>query len=101
MRGLSYPEDCGYDNLYKFALEKCLENCGYVAALVPESYIRSNLFQARLRTFVSLTNRMFGDTNHPVGLALFVPDKTSDVSMWSGANIIGELSDLRKKLPHT
>ena len=54
-RGLAFP-DCSYDDLYKFALEKCLDNCGWVAALVPELFIRASLFQERLTDFVSLTS---------------------------------------------
>lgn len=94
VRHLPFP-DCSHDDIYKFALEKCLENCEYVAALVPESFITANLFQDRLKSFVSLTKGMFEDTNHPVGLAMFSPKKTDDVVIWSGNKRIGSLSSLR------
>ena len=98
VRGLPFPE-CGHDDIYKFALEKCLNNCKWVAILIPESYIRSNLLQDRLQSFISLTSDMFVDTGHPVGFALFGPETTNDVVVWSGNKTVGMLSDLRKLRP--
>lgn len=98
LRGLPFPE-CRYDDLYKLCLEKCLANCPWVAALIPESFIRAGLFRARLRAFISLTARMFEDTGHPVGLALFGPDWTADAVVWSGTRRIGSLSELEKLRP--
>lgn len=97
-RKLPFPK-CQYDDLYKFALEKCLDNCGWVAALVPESFIRADLFHSRLMDFVSLTASMFEDTAHPVGLALFGPKKSEKVVVWSGRRRVGVLKNLQKHLP--
>ena len=85
---------CGgsYDDVYKHALAICLDNCSHVAALVPESYIRSGLFRERLADFVSLTAGLFSDTSHPVGLAMFDPEETDDVNVWSGKRRIGRIS---------
>lgn len=98
VRSLPFP-DCDYDDLYKFALAKCLDHCPYVAALIPESFITARLFQDRLHSFISLTAKMFSDTGHPVGLALFVPEPVSDVEVWSGAEKIGRLSKLQGMKP--
>ncbi len=103
-RGLPFPRDIQHDDLYKYALEKCLANCKWVAAIIPEAFIRSRLFLHRLHDFVSLVPQMqpvdiqaraakarlpgdvekarppetfmFADTEHPVGLALFGPAPT-------------------------
>jgi hypothetical protein len=99
VRGLRFPE-CGYDDLYKHTLEKCLDNCGWVAALVPESFIRAGLFQERLSDFVSLTSNLFTDTGHPVGMALFQPAPLEDVKVWSGHSKIGWLSDMESLRPN-
>ena len=88
-----------YDDVYKFALEKCLANCGYVAALVPESFVRVDVFQERLADFVSMPAKLFCDTSHPVGLALFMPDASPDVRVWSGDRPIDLLSQLKAKGP--
>ena len=98
-RGMLFPA-CEYDNLYKLALSKCLEHCRHVAALVPESFIRANLFRDRLTEFISLTARLFPDTGHPVGLALFGPEATEDVFVWSGGAKIGFLSRLSRLRPY-
>lgn len=97
-RGIQFP-DTYHDDLYKFALEKCLENCEWVAALIPESFIRANLFHERLTDFISLTGKMFDDTGHPVGLALFQPEKSYDVMVWQNSEEIGFLSKLEELRP--
>lgn len=97
-RGLPFP-DTEHDDLYKLALTRCLDHCKYVAALIPESFIRADLHQARLHTFVSLTGTMFGDTKHPVGLALFDADPVEDVIVYSGSRRVGTLAEIRRHRP--
>ena len=116
-RGLPFPEATRYDDLYKYALEQCLAHCGWVAAIIPEAFIRSGLFLERLCDFISLVPQkhdktnyppdkggrgvsvMFEDTEHPVGLALFAPDATSDVKVWRNNQFLGGLNELRTHLP--
>ena len=127
-RGLPFPEATRYDDLYKYALEQCLTHCGWVAAIIPEAFIRSGLFLQRLRDFISLVpdrqdktnysrdkenntsssppdkgnnggSAMFEDTEHPVGLALFTPDTTPDVRIWRNNQSLGGLNELRIHLP--
>ena len=71
----------------------------HVAALVPESFIRANLFQPRLHSFISLTAGIFSDTAHPVSLALFVPHDTQDVIVYSGRRRVGTLRELEQCCP--
>ena len=115
-RGLPYPKSTSHDDMYKYSLELCLNNCDWVAAIIPEAFIRSNLFLNRLSDFISLVpekqhttsknrshnnvNGMFKDTEHPVGLALFTPNETSDVILWRNNQELGTLTDLRNYLPH-
>ena len=125
-RGLPFPSDSRHDDIYKYALEKCLTHCQWVAAIIPEAFIRSGMFLHRLRDFVSLvpdvrgwkprlpgdgeTARlpgnggkaspfMFADTEHPVGLALFGPAPTASVRIWRNNQFLGELAALRAYLP--
>ena len=116
-RGLPFPKATRYDDLYKYALEQCLTHCGWVAAIIPEAFIRSGLFRQRLQDFISLvphtegttteknktrdTSYMFEDTEHPVGLALFMPDVTSDVRVWRNNQFLGGLRELRRHLPQS
>lgn len=115
-RGLPFPEATQYDDLYKYALEQCLTNCKWVAAIIPEAFIRSGMFLQRLCDFISLvpqtqnetatqdnktrdTSYMFEDTEHPVGLALFAPNVTSDVRVWRNNQSLGKFSELQRHLP--
>ena len=97
--GFSFP-DTHYDDLYKYALSLCLENCNYVAAIVPESFIRSGLFTSRLYSFTSIHTDLFQDTMHPSGLALFTTGG-EDTQVFSGTDFIGRLSDIKKLRPIT
>ncbi len=97
-RGLFYPQT-NYDDLYKFALEKCLANCQYTGAIIPASFLNSKLFRERLSHYVLLNSKMFSETEHPVCLALFKP-QSSDVEIYEGTNFLGLLSDFEKKLPN-
>ena len=98
VRGMPFPQ-CQHDDLYKYALEKCLDNCEWVAAIIPESFIRAEIFHERLTDFVSMTSGLFDDTGHPVGLALFQPDTCPEVRVWSDSNFVGELGELKKLRP--
>ena len=98
VRGFQFP-NCSHDDLYKFALEKCLLNCGWVAALVPESFICARIFQRRLTDFISLSPNLFEDTGHPVGLALFGPTQTDNSRVWSGNFYVGDLDALNAMRP--
>ena len=116
-RCLPFPKSTRHDDLYKYALEQCLTHCGWVAAIIPEAFIRSGLFLQRLSDFISLVPQtedktnyppdkggrgvsvMFEDTEHPVGLALFAPDVTSDVRIWRNNQFLGTISELRRYLP--
>ena len=97
-RGLEYPAT-NYDDLYKFSLDKCLQNCQYVGAIIPASFLNSNLFRDRLSHYILLNNQMFSETQHPVCLALF-KQKSNDVQIYEGEKYLGLLSEFQKKVPH-
>ena len=90
---------CEYQDLYAFALKKCLSHCHWVSALVPESFLRSGLFREKLMEFISLTSSLFLDTAHPVGLALFGSKPVEETRVWSGNKKLGRLSDLESLRP--
>ena len=98
-RKIPFPKT-NFDDMYKFALAKCLSNCSFVAAIVPESFITSGLFKDRLKTVISLTSDMFNDTDHPVCLALFEPlSLSNDVLFYRNNSFIGKLDNLKQYLP--
>lgn len=88
-----------YDDLYKYSLSKCLENCNHVVAIIPEAFIRTGIFFDRLDAFVSLTCNAFDDTTHPVGMALFNKQSTNDIKIYRDDIFIGNLTEIEKKRP--
>ena len=92
-RKLKFPET-KYDDLYKLALEQCLKNCEYVAAIIPESFITADIFTNRLVAVISLTQEMFSDTDCPVCLALFNPWTTEGFEVWNTKGYIGNIKEL-------
>ena len=87
-----------YNDLYEIALSKCLENSKYVAAIIPESFITTNKLKERVYAIISLTyNDMFDDTEHPVCLALFVPEKTKDYEIYKNEDYLGTISKIKDK----
>ncbi len=96
-RNLEFPNII-YDDLYKYSLEKCLENCDYVGAIIPASFFNANIFRERLSHYILLNSKMFNDTEHPVCLALF-KKYSEDVDLYNDNKYLGKLSDLKKKLP--
>lgn len=100
-RGLAFPST-PYDDLYKVALERMLGEVDYVAAIIPESFLTADLFHRRLVAGISLTSKMFEDTDHPVCLALFVPAEEkkgtlfeeTDFEIWDGNRFLGMHKDL-------
>lgn len=97
-RKLPFPQT-PHDDLYKHCLALCLRHCGHVAALVPESFIRSGLFINRLAAFISLNGEMFAETEHPAGLALFEPQAQSAPVIYCGGKKLGKMDTLKKHCP--
>lgn len=96
-RGLEFP-DTQYDDLYKLCLEKMLDNCDYVAAIIPETFITSGLFHNRLYCVISLTCKMFDDTDCPVCLALFVPEHNNSFKVYRMNEFIGTYEELKRRV---
>ena len=97
-RGLTYPET-SHDDLYKHALDICLQNCPYVGALIPATFLQSRLFLERLDSVIFLHDKgMFSDTENPVCLALFT-ERSNDVDIFFDSEFVGSLAELSKNLP--
>lgn len=87
----------GYDDLYKFALDKMLSVDRFVAALLPDSFLGQHDFKDRLFAVVSLPGmKPFDNTLHPTCLALFVGNETDNFQIWSNLEYLGNVRDLEK-----
>lgn len=96
-RGMGFPET-EHDDVYKLCLELMLRNCRHVAAIIPESFITQGLYHDRLEIAISLTCKMFDDTDCPVCLALFGDDSSDDFIIYKQERKIGKYSKLKKFL---
>lgn len=100
--GINFPINNNYNDLYKISLDKMLSNSKYIAAIIPESFLTQKLFHNRLYGVVSLTMKMFEDTNCPVCLALFIPEEEKEISedfiIYSGDRIIGNYLQMKNIL---
>lgn len=104
--GIIFP-DTKYDDLYKYALSKMLANVGYIAAIIPDSFLTQNLFHERLYGIATLNCKMFEDTEVPVCLALFVPESykennnlLNDFYCYKGNAYLGLYSVLQSEKQH-
>lgn len=86
-----------YSDLFEISLNKMLQNCDYVAAIIPESFITRNIFTERLHTVISLNYVMFDDTDFPVCLALFNPEETANYEIYIGDKYIGASDKIAQK----
>ena len=82
------------DDLYKVCLNRMLDNCEYVAAIIPESFITAKIHEDRLWGVISLTCRMFSDTDCPVCLAMFTPKGSEETKIFSNEDYLGTLEEL-------
>ncbi len=93
-------EDFG--DLYQLALDRCITNSEFTAAIIPLSFINSGFFRECLQDVISLPMKMFRDTDCPVCLALFHnwsmceddPTPYEDFIFWIGDICVGYFSEL-------
>jgi hypothetical protein len=87
-----------HDDLYKLCLEIMLKNCAYVGAIIPASFINADLFLDRLHSYTLLSSQMFTDTENPVCLALFSPQKSKAICLYENDKYVGELYSLKNQV---
>ncbi len=93
-----YFENTLYDDLYKIALEKCIQNNDLVIAIVPETFINSSFSKSKLYSITILEDNPFDDTENPVCVLCFDgKDKNYDnISVYKNDLIIWGLWDYEK-----
>ena len=66
-----------HEDLYLDCLQLMLDNCDYVAAIIPSTFYNQNLFKDRLFAWDKFDMKLFSDTDNPAGVAYFVPQRTA------------------------
>lgn len=88
-----------YFDLYEKCLELCLDNCKYVAVIIPESFIVTKYFKNRLYAVISLTDKkLFNTTEHPVCLALFTPQEHEDFKVYRNESYLNDYKKTKKNI---
>lgn len=87
----------GHQDLFELSLDIILSKTKYVAAIIPESFISRGIFTDRLVSVISLNYNMFDDTDFPVCLALFNPEKTPSFNIYLGDKLIGDYLTIKSK----
>lgn len=88
-----------FNDSYELCLKVCLENCDYVAAIIPESFLVTDLFKDRLEIVISLAQRhIFKDTEHPVCLALFGNSTSDNYLIYKNEKLVGDKLSLSKEI---
>ena len=66
-----------HEDLYLDCLQLMLDNCDYVAAIIPSTFFNQNLFKDRLFAWDKFDMKLFSDTDNPAGVAYFIPQQTT------------------------
>lgn len=96
-KGLEYP-DVRHSNLYILALENMLNNCQYIASIVPASFTAMETCKERLYGLILLDGKIFEHTDYPVALAMWNPEPQPDYIIYRGTDCLGTYRQLSKHL---
>ena len=67
------------EDLYLDCLEQCLTYCQYVAVIIPSSFLTIKGFKSRLFGIDKIDRKIFDDTDCPVLVAYFTPDRNTKI----------------------
>lgn len=92
-----YFENNNFTDLYQIALKCCLDTHDYIIAIVPESFLLSNLFTSRLYSITVLEENPFNDTDCPVCVACFNNIENNNTLVYKDDVFIDTLTNLKNK----
>lgn len=77
------------EDLYLDCLDKCLQYCEYISAIIPSTFFETGLFKERLFAWDKIDTKLFSDTDVPVGVAYFIPEVVSSTKLFvNGKEVI-------------
>ncbi len=89
----------GLDNLYKIALQCCLETFASVVAIIPESFLLSRSLRSRLKLVDVCEQNLFHDTTQPVLTACWSREEVSDSTVYKNGKLVGGWGTLEALIP--
>ena len=89
------PVEVQCEDLYLDCLSQCLAHCDYVAVIIPSTFWNQKLFKDRLYAWDKLDMSVFSDTDNPVGVAYFTPEKVERTRLFvNGQEFFPEVNDI-------
>jgi hypothetical protein len=92
-----YYRASGRDDLYQVALDKCLDACGKVVAIVPETVINSGYDLRHAVHVTVLHDNPFADTETPVCVVCLDRDGEWDADLYLDSRFVLTLSELNAR----
>jgi len=97
-----YFENNNYEDLYQLAIEKVLEQYDGAVFIIPETFIRSNLFTQYIEHITILEENLFEDTECPICVVCFRKNKTlfgdSIFDIYKNSSFICDSSEIKYRL---
>lgn len=90
-----------HDDLYRIALDKCLEKNKYVVAIVPETFINSTYAKSRAESITVVEESLFTDTETPVCIVCFGPGSVEKTKIYRSSTFVAFYQDLLKLQIHS
>ena len=91
----SYFKNNAQANLYRIALDRCLESADFVIAIIPETFLLSSYPKERLALVSVIEGNLFEDTDAPAVVACFGPaHSVGAASVFVADRQIGNLPDI-------
>tara|TARA_B100000925_G_C21976164_1_gene460230 strand:- start:543 stop:1457 length:915 start_codon:yes stop_codon:yes gene_type:complete len=76
-----------HSDLYLESIEKMLDNCDYVAAIIPSTFYNKKVFKDRLWMWDKIDRQIFTDTGMSVGVAYFGPNVYNTELYLNGSSV--------------
>ena len=84
-----------HEDLYLDCLQLMLDNCDYVAAIIPSTFYNQNLFKDRLFAWDKFDMKLFSDTDNPAGVGYFIPESCLKTKLYiNGKSISTDKNDI-------
>ena len=91
----------GHDNLYKIAIQRCLDNFANVIAIIPESFLHCGSLRARLKLVDVCERNLFEGTTQPVLTACWSREEVSDFTVYRNGKLVSGWGTLEALIPRT
>ena len=94
-----FSADPEHDNLYKIAVQRCLDTFSNVVAIIPESFLHTRELKKRLQLVDVCETNLFYSTTQPVLTACWAREESADFDVFKNGKLVGRWSALEAMVP--